>query len=140
MFARRLDNATPSHSLSAKFWIVSTFNTTTLEVLKSLANEHPAGNRWFKVNLHVHGEKNDPAEIVRQARDAEIDILAITDHQSFDYCDGIIAAANTAGRFLIVLPGVEITSHEGVHALAIFPRNYGTVERTRLLGWLEQFS
>ena len=97
----------------------------------------PVGNRWFKVNLHVHGEGNDPAEIVRQAREAKIDLLAVTDHQSFDYCDAVIAAAGIAIRSLTVLPGIEVTSHEGVHVLAVFPQCYGAAERTRLLGWLE---
>jgi len=81
-----------THSLRATIEIISTFNTSTLEILKSLANDLPVGNRWFKVNLHVHGEGNEPVEVVQQARQAEIDLLAVTDHQSFAYCDAIIAA------------------------------------------------
>lgn len=36
-----------------------------------------------------------------------------------------------------MLPGIEITSVEGVHILAIFPSTYGTEARTKILGWLE---
>jgi AAA domain-containing protein len=36
-----------------------------------------------------------------------------------------------------VLPGIEITSVEGVHVIAIFPSTYGTDARTKILGWLE---
>jgi AAA domain-containing protein len=125
------------HSLHATIETISTFNATTLDILKSLTNEQPVGNRWFKVNLHVHGEGNDPAAVVKQARQAEIDILAITDHQSFACCDGIVSAANTPGRPLTILPGIEITSLEGVHVLGIFPQSFGHEEQTRLLGWLE---
>ena len=132
-----MTSAGDAHSLHATIEIISTFNTTTLEILKSLADEQPVGNRWFKVNLHVHGEGNDPVEVVKQARQAEIDLLAVTDHQSFSYCDAIIAAAITPGRPLTILPGIEITSLEGVHLLGIFPPSFGGNEQTRLLGWLE---
>jgi predicted metal-dependent phosphoesterase TrpH len=114
------------------------FTLTILEALKQLIAEGPAGNRWFKVNLHVHSERNDPADIVRQARAADIDLVAITDHQGFGLYDGIAAAASaTPGRALTVLPGIEITSLEGVHILAIFPVSYSQQQRNFLLGWLE---
>lgn len=95
------------------------------------------GNRWFKVNLHVHAEKSDPTELVKAAADAGIDLIAITDHQSFDYYDAVAMAAASAAPKLTVLPGIEITSHEGVHVLAILPEDYTTESCTRLLGWLE---
>ena len=123
-------------SLKTAIEVASKFKTT-LEILKSLLDGPPVGNRWFKVNLHVHALGNDSTEIVRRAREASIDLLAITDHQSFDHCDAVIAAATTPGPTVTILPGIEITSHEGVHVLAVFPQSYGAVERTRLLGWLE---
>jgi hypothetical protein len=89
------------------------------------------------VNLHVHGEGNDPSAVVSAARDAEIDLLAITDHQTFDQFDGIAAAAKTAGRRLVVLPGIEITTHEGLHLLAIFPPDFSQKRREQLIGWLQ---
>jgi AAA domain len=90
-----------------------------------------------KVNLHVHGIGHDPAEIVLQAREAAVDLIAITDHQSFEYFEGIAEAAASAGRVLTVLPGIEITAREGVHLLAIFPGTYSRDRRVRFYGWLE---
>ena len=84
-----------------------------------LSAERPAGNRWFKVNLHAHGEGNRPDDVVKAARNAKIDLLAITDHQTFDYYDAITETAAKPGRPLTVLPGIEITTHEGVHLIAI---------------------
>ncbi len=109
----------------------------TLETLKRLAGRGPTGNRWFKVNLHVHGQGNDPAEIVKCVRAAEIDLILITDHQTFQYYNGISAAADTPGRPLTVLPGMEITTQEGVHILAAFPETQSDRDRTRFEGWLE---
>jgi predicted ATPase len=36
-----------------------------------------------------------------------------------------------------VLPGIEITTLEGVHLLAVFPKSQTTTERTELKGWLD---
>lgn len=47
------------------------------------------------------------------------------------------AAAAAAGRPLTVLPGIEITSQEGVHVLGLFPASYSSESRTAFLGWLE---
>lgn len=113
------------------------FADNTQVVLKKLIAEGPAGNQWFKVNLHVHGAGNDPVDIVREARAAEIDLLAVTDHQTFEYYDEIAREAVSLGRTLVVLPGIEITSLEGVHVLAIFPIQYTGTQRTQFIGWLE---
>src|SRR5438045_1993370 len=107
MFAERIDRP------NQQTYSPTVFTLSTLEALKQLIAEGPAGNRWFKVNLHLHGEKNDPGEIVSLARAAGIDLIAITDHQSFGSYDAIAAAASaTSGRLLTVLPGIEITSLE----------------------------
>jgi AAA domain-containing protein len=113
------------------------FTENTHAILKQFLLTGPSGNRWFKVNLHVHAEGSKPSDIVKQARDAEIDLLAITDHQSFNYYDAVATAASTSGRLLVVLPGIEITSVEGVHVLALFPADFTATHRTRLIGWLE---
>lgn len=75
--------------------------------------------------------------MVSEARKAEIDILAITDHQTFDAYDRIYAESKTEGRALTVLPGIEITTHEGVHIIAIFPQEYSAKQREHFIGWLE---
>src|SRR5438552_2477195 len=110
------------------------FAKATLEALKQFATSGPAGNRWFKVNLHVHGQSNDPADIVRHARAAGIDLLAITDHQAFQWIDAVVDAAKVLGRQLTVLPGIEITANEGCHLLAAFPQTFRGDARTQFLG------
>lgn len=111
-------------------------NDKILDVLKTYISKPSIGNKWFKVNLHVHARGNDPVEIVENARVSEIDIIAITDHQTFEYYESIERTAKTEGRELTVLPGIEITSIEGAHLLSLFPRNYGTTKRAGLIGWL----
>lgn len=113
------------------------FNKNTLSTLLELGASGPAGNRWFKVNLHAHGQGQSAHEIIRHARLAGIDLLAITDHQCFNYCDGIIAAAKSDGRAITVLPGIEITSSEGAHLLALFSKSFDESRRAKFLGWLE---
>lgn len=110
---------------------------TAIETSRTLATAPQVGNRWYKVNLHVHARGIDPAELVAQARVGEIDLVAITDHQTFDYYDAIAAEAAKPGRELTVLPGIEITAHEGVQLLAVFPAAYSAHQRTLFMGWLE---
>jgi len=94
------------------------------------------GNRWYKVNLHTHGEGNSAEDVVSEASKAHIDLLAITDHQSFNFYDDIYTASQSEGRPLTVLPGIEITTHEGVHIIAIFPADYSKTQRDHFIGWL----
>ena len=80
------------------------------------------------IDLHVHTNASDgayaPAEIVRMAAEARVDVLAITDH---DTVDGIGQAIESAIAYvgLQVIPGVELStytsSEEGeVHILGYF--------------------
>ena len=91
--------------------------------LKRLAGK-VTGTRYLKVNLHVHGMGQDPSAVVEAARAAALDLIAITDHQTFAACDAIVAASKTSGRELTVLPGIEITSTEGAHVLSVFPNAF----------------
>ena len=84
------------------------------------------GLRDFWVDLHVHtalspcGELEMGArDIVARAREAGIDALAITDHNTCDNVPALIAAAD--GHPLI-LPAIEAQSAEDVHIVTIFPR------------------
>jgi AAA domain len=113
------------------------FASNSLQLLKELITEGPAGNRWFKVNLHVHGQGNESSEIIAQARASKVELIAVVDHQSFQYIDAIMAAATTPGRPVTVLPGIEITTHEGGHIIAIFPQAFAGQARTQFIGWLE---
>lgn len=57
------------------------------------------------------------ADVVEQALVAELDIIAITDHNTVEWCDRVREAASGTG--LTVLPGAEISTGQG-HLLAIF--------------------
>jgi len=113
------------------------FHTRSTDWVAAVAASEAPGNRWNKVNLHVHARGKDPAEIVDQARKASLDLIAVTDHQTFDAFSGVARAAERPGRLLVVLPGIELTSLEGTHLLAAFPPDYSSSRQTALLGWLE---
>jgi len=61
-----------------------------------------------------------PRAIVAQSISAGIDIIAVCDHNSAENVEATIRAAREKG--LLVLPGMEISSKEEVHFLAIFER------------------
>src|SRR5271156_4224284 len=82
--------------------------------------------RFWPIDLHVHTPGSSdakpeaygsPEDIVQTAIDAGLAAIAITDHNTADWCDCIGTAAE--GTTLIVLPGVEISTTEG-HLLAIW--------------------
>jgi predicted metal-dependent phosphoesterase TrpH len=78
--------------------------------------------RRIKVDLHAHTTCSDgftpPRELVRQARERGLDVLAVTDH---DTTEGIPECLDEArGTGLRVVPGIEMSSQfEGrdVHVL-----------------------
>lgn len=78
----------------------------------------------FWVDLHIHttlspcGELEMGApEIVAAAREAGLDIIAVTDHNSLDNWEAIAGAA--VGNPL-VLPGIEVQTAEDVHLVSLF--------------------
>lgn len=81
--------------------------------------------RTFKADLHVHtclspcaDLKMSPQSIAEQAANQAIHILGICDHNSAENVPAMLKAAK---KFKIaVLPGIEITSKEEVHILALF--------------------
>ena len=110
----------------------------------------PSGARWVKADLHVHTPasadidekwKNaTPEDVVRIAIDKGLDIIAITDHNTADWCDGVRQAAKDTS--LAVLPGVEISTPQG-HLLAVFDTDVTSVhieDLLRIIGFSrEQF-
>jgi DNA repair ATPase RecN len=76
-------------------------------------------------------------ELIRNARLENLDFIAITDHQTFRYVESVRQAASSPGRSLVVFPGIEITTVEGVHLLAIFPVSYSPEQATRFVGFLQ---
>ncbi len=81
--------------------------------------------KWFRADLHVHtclspcGElEMSPCRIVSEAGGRELDLIAITDHNSAENAAAVMKAAE--GKSVTVLPGLEVCSSEEVHILALF--------------------
>ncbi len=81
--------------------------------------------RKFKADLHIHsclspcGDlQMSPQKIVREAVKKGIDLIAICDHNSSENSGAVIQASE--GKELTVLPGIEVTSKEEVHIVALF--------------------
>jgi PHP family Zn ribbon phosphoesterase len=81
--------------------------------------------RTLKADLHVHTCLSpcadlgmSPRAIVKQALERGIDLIGITDHNSSENVPALMKAAQ--GTSLTVLPGMEATSKEEVHLLALF--------------------
>jgi len=75
-----------------------------------------------RIDLHTHSNRSDgtdtPTELVRKARDVELDVVALTDHDATAGWDEAIVAAGEAGIELV--RGIEIsTTYQGhsVHLL-----------------------
>jgi PHP family Zn ribbon phosphoesterase len=61
-----------------------------------------------------------PQAVVHQALAMGLDMIAICDHNSAENVSAFVSAGS--GRGLTVLPGMEITSKEEIHLLALFDR------------------
>ena len=79
----------------------------------------------FNCDFHIHTCLSPCAELdmhpkalVERALAAKLDILAICDHNSSENVPYVIRAAQ--GKNLKIFPGIEITTSEEVHLLAIF--------------------
>lgn len=79
----------------------------------------------FKADLHVHTVLSPCAQvemippiIVRTALNLEINLIAITDHNTTHNISAVQAAAS--GTSLTVLPGIEVQTREDVHILCLF--------------------
>lgn len=75
----------------------------------------------MRIDLHVHSNASDgtdpPAEVVRRARAAGLDVMALTDH---DTQAGIAAARDAIGDDLTLVPGMELScllGNRSVHLL-----------------------
>ena len=89
------------------------------------------GSRWWRVDLHAHSPKShdftdqleETADAMRQwleaARDAGIDAIAVTDHNTAEAISLIQSAASKVDAVPVVFPGVELTSSNGCHLLLL---------------------
>ncbi len=83
--------------------------------------------RTFRADLHIHSclspcgeEEMRPRAIVSQALAMGLDMIAICDHNSAENIPAFLRAGSEKG--LTVLPGIEVTSKEEIHLLALFDR------------------
>lgn len=81
--------------------------------------------KQFRADLHVHTVLSPCAEvemipplIVQKALEKNIDLIAITDHNTSANVGAVQKAAQ--GTSLTVLPGMEVQSREEVHLLTLF--------------------
>ncbi len=90
-----------------------------------------------RIDLHTHTTASDgsltPSELVRAALDADLDVIAVTDHDTLDGIEPTIAAAD--GTRLRVLPGVELSALFEGHSLHLLGYGFdlaNTAFRTKL--------
>lgn len=79
-------------------------------------------------DLHIHSalspcgdESMTPNNIVNMAAIKELDIIAVTDHNSCGNLAAVISAAKNNELELIVVPGIELETSEEVHVVCLFP-------------------
>jgi PHP family Zn ribbon phosphoesterase len=79
----------------------------------------------FRADLHIHTCLSPcaeidmtPREIVAVSLERGLNLIAITDHNSAENVEATWKAARGTG--LVVLPGMEVTSSEEVHIIALF--------------------
>ncbi|HDP95306.1 MAG TPA: PHP domain-containing protein [Candidatus Aminicenantes bacterium] len=77
-------------------------------------------------DLHIHSALSpcgslemSPRGVVVRARDLGLDMIAVTDHNSMANVDATVEAGNRDG--VVVIPGMEAQTAEGVHVLCYFP-------------------
>lgn len=119
------------------------------------------GSRWWKFDFHTHTPASrdtpwyreklalSPQDWLLKFMAAEVDCVAITDHNSGTWIDPLKSAyaelkqqteqAQPPTRFreLTLFPGVEISAHGGVHILALFDPSATTSNIDTLLGRLD---
>jgi len=81
--------------------------------------------RVFKADLHIHTCLSpcteldmSPKNIISKTRKKEIDLIGICDHNSSENSLAVMSEAKKTN--ISVFPGLEVTSQEEVHVLALF--------------------
>ncbi len=110
--------------------------------------EYP-GARWWKFDFHTHTPASEdyqtkgvtPRDWLLEFMRAEIDCVAVTDHNSGEWIDNLKATLRELEkeqhpefRRLYLFPGVEITANGGIHVLAILDPSKATADINSLLG------
>ncbi|WP_062200933.1 PHP domain-containing protein [Demequina salsinemoris] len=81
----------------------------------------------MRIDLHLHSTVSDgtgsPAQVMREAAEAGLDVVALADHDAMDGWDEAQAEADARGLRLI--PAIEVSARHrwvSVHMLAYWPR------------------
>ncbi|MFM1715441.1 TrlF family AAA-like ATPase [Aeromonas salmonicida] len=109
------------------------------------------GARWWKFDFHTHspasfdygkGDENlrktkTPREWLLDFVLNGIECVAITDHNTGDWVDGLKEAAYTLrseGHSIYIFPGVEITANSNIHILGIFDPSFSSTDISAIVG------
>lgn len=117
------------------------------------------GARWWKFDFHTHtpasadyGKGPDqyqlrqitPKEWLLGFMRAEVDCVAVTDHNTGEWIDRLKAALyeleqeeHPEFRRLYLFPGVEVTANSSIHILAVFDTDKESSDVEALLGAVE---
>ena len=90
------------------------------------------GARWWRVDLHAHSpashdfgsetDRDDPDWLawIAAARDAGLDAIAVTDHNTAAGIAPLQDAASRVENSPVLFPGAEVTASDGVHLIVLF--------------------
>lgn len=109
------------------------------------------GARWWKFDFHTHtpasfdyGKSDSALKTSKSPRDWLLDYIAkgiecvaITDHNTGDWVDGLKDAAESLraeNHSIYVFPGVEITASSNIHVLAIFDPSATSADINAVVG------
>jgi hypothetical protein len=91
----------------------------------------------YRADLHIHTCLSpcasldlSPRKIVERAKKEQLDIIAITDHNTAKNVGAVMHLAEEAG--LKVIPGMEVQTREEIHLLVFFP------DATSAFAWGEE--
>lgn len=80
----------------------------------------------YSYDLHLHsclspcGDMDmTPNNLVNMAKLLGLDIIALTDHNTSLNCEAAMAVGDEVG--VLVIPGMELTTTEDIHAVCLFP-------------------
>lgn len=89
--------------------------------------------KQFKADLHIHtclspcaDIEMSPKAVVKAACERGLDMIAVTDHNSAENVSAVMRAAEGSG--LAVFAGMEVSTIEEVHILAIFEKPEGALK------------
>lgn len=127
-----------------------------------MAKSIPAGARWYKFDFHCHTPASEcygqgvdqdylrelsPRDWLFNYMRAEIDCIAVTDHNTGDWIDKLkneylsMQEEGISGfRELTIFPGIEVTAsggEKGIHILTILPTEKSKSDIDHFLGKLE---